>query len=274
MTTLRVGIQRALLGAYETANRRGWLDSSLAEVVFQRSYFAYKRLVEDPFAKLAATRPQLFTGGEIIDVGANIGYTACLFARALQAPHRVHAFEPEERNFRWLEHAIARAGLTDRVVMQRAAVGAREGTIELWHNASHHADHRIATDTLRAAHDEPTQSVPLTTVDAYVAGIGAPPVAFVKIDVQGYEPEVVRGMHQVLAANPRCRVAIEIMPSALEELGFAPEGFLRELADALPHLAILERDGTLRTVDIAGIARACQDRGTGYVDLVCASTPT
>jgi FkbM family methyltransferase len=274
MTALRAGIQRALLSAYETANRRGWLDSRVAEVVFQRGYFAYKRLVEDPFARLASSRPELFTGGEIIDVGANIGYTACLFARALAAPHRVHAFEPEERNFRWLEHAIERTGVADRVVVHRAAVGAREGTIELWHNASHHADHRIATDTLRAVRDEPTQSVPLTTVDAYVAGIGAPPVAFVKIDVQGYEPEVLRGMRQTLAANRHCRVAVEIMPSALEELGFAPDAFLRELAEALPHLAILERDGRLHAVDIAGVTRACHDRGLGYVDLVCASTPT
>jgi FkbM family methyltransferase len=271
MTALRAGIQRALLTVYETANRRGWLDSRVAEVVFQRGYFAYKRLVEDPFAKLAAARPELFRGGEVIDVGANIGYTACLFARALDAPHRVHAFEPEERNFRWLEHAISRAGLTGRVDAHRAAVGAREGTIELWHNVSHHGDHRIATDALRALRDEPTQRVPLTSVDVFVAGIGAPPIAFIKIDVQGYEPEVLRGMRETLAANPRVHVAVEMMPSALEELGFPADDFLRELADALPQLAILERDGRLRDADIASITRACHDSGLGYVDLVCAS---
>jgi FkbM family methyltransferase len=271
MTALRAGIQRALLTAYETANRRGWLDSDLAEVVFQRGYFAYKRLVEDPFAKLAATRPELFRGGEVIDVGANIGYTACLFAHALEAPHRVHAFEPEERNFRWLQHAISRAGVSDRVALHRAAVGAREGTIELWHNASHHGDHRIATAALRAVRDEPTQSVPLTSVDAYVASIAAPPIAFIKIDVQGYEPEVLRGMRETLVANPGVHVAVEMMPSALEELGFDPDEFLHELAAVLPHTAILERDGRLRDADIASITRACKASGLGYVDLVCVS---
>ncbi|HEX7700554.1 MAG TPA: hypothetical protein VF403_07535, partial [Kofleriaceae bacterium] len=91
-------------------------------------------------------------------------------------------------------------------------------------------------------------------------------------DVQGYEPEVLRGMRETLAANPRVHVAVEMMPSALEELGFDPGDFLHELADALPHLAILERDGRLRDADIASISRACQDSGLGYVDLVCAST--
>ena len=50
MIALRATIQRAALAAYEAANRRGLLDSAIAESVFQRAYFAYKRLVEDPFA--------------------------------------------------------------------------------------------------------------------------------------------------------------------------------------------------------------------------------
>lgn len=267
---MRAGIQRTLLAAYQTANRRGWLDSHLAEVVFQRGYFAYKRLIEDPFAKLVRARPELFRGGAVIDVGANIGYTAILFARAIEAPHRVHAFEPEDRNFRWLTHAIERARLTGRVVAQRAAVGGREGAIELWHNASHHGDHRIATDRLMASRDEPTQRVPLTTVDAYLASCGWPAAAFVKIDVQGYEPEVLRGMRETIARNPGVHVAVELMPSALEELGFDTSGFVRELSTALPRLAILERDGRLREVGAGEVAVEAARDELGYVDLVCA----
>ncbi len=271
MIALRANIQRVLIGAYRAANRRGWFDSRLAETIFQRSYFAYKRLIEDPFAKLASAHSELFRGGDVIDVGANIGYTATLFARAIAAPCRVHAFEPEERNFRWLEHAIERAGLGGRVVAHRAAVGAREGTIELWHNADHHGDHRIATDQLRVSRREPTQRVPVTTIDAYLASSGWPPVSFVKIDVQGYEPEVLRGMHATIAKNPGVYVAVELMPSALEELGFDPAAFLRELAAALPHLAILERDGRLRDADLDAITAATKGSELGYVDLVCAA---
>ena len=269
---MRAGIQRALLGAYQTANRRGWLDSRLAEVIFQRGYFAYKRLIEDPFAKLASARPELFRGGDVIDVGANIGYTAVVFARAVEPPHQVHAFEPEDRNFRWLTHAIERAGLTGRVVARRAAVGARDGTIDLWHNASHHADHRIATDQLVAARGEPTQRVPLTTLDGYVASCGWPAVAFIKIDVQGYEPEVLRGMRETITRNPRLHVAVEVQPSMLEELGFDPDGFVREVAAALPRLAVLERDGRLREIAAREVVAEAARSELGYVDLVCAST--
>jgi len=265
---LRAGIQRALVSAYKTANRFGLLDSRLAEVAFQRSYFAYKYLVEDPFARLVKARPELFANGDILDVGANIGYTASLFARAVTPPYRVHAFEPEQRNFRWLEHTIERAGLGDRVVAHRAAVGAREGTIELWHNAAHHADHRIATEQLRSAIDAQTQSVPITTIDAHVAAAGWPPVAFVKIDVQGFEPEVLRGMRETLARNPGLHVAVELMPQMIEELGFDAEAFQRDLAAALPRMAILERDGRLLPADAGAIAAHIARSELGYVDLV------
>jgi hypothetical protein len=33
----------------------------------------------------------------------------------------------------------------------RVAVGEKEGEVDLWRNDAHHADHRIATDALRAS---------------------------------------------------------------------------------------------------------------------------
>lgn len=270
MTGLRAGVQRGLVAVYRAANRSGLLDSRVAEVAFQRSYFLYKYLVEDPFARLVAARPELFGGGNIIDVGANIGYTATLFARAADPAYRVHAFEPEERNFRWLGRAIERNGCGARVVAHRAAVGARVGTIDLWHNAGHHADHRVATERLRSTVTGRVDQVPLTTIDAHVAAGGWEPVSFVKVDVQGFEPEVLRGMGETLARNRGLHVAVEFMPAGIEELGFDPAEFLRDLSAALPRMAILERDGRLVAADAAAILARTTARGElGYVDILC-----
>lgn len=267
MSKLRAALQRTLLTTYKHVNQSGLLDTPLAERVFQRCYFAYKYLVEDSFARLTKARPELFAGGEIIDVGANIGYTAALFARAIQPPHRVHAFEPEERNFRWLEHAIEREKLGDRIVAHRAAVGSHDGMIDLWHNPAHHGDHRIAR---QGADGESTQRVPLVAIDTYVSGQGWPAVSFIKIDVQGFEPEVLAGLHETIARNPHLTVAVELMPSALAEMGFDPERFVHDLAIALPRLAILERDGSLQTTSVDAILGTVARSDVGYADLVCA----
>jgi FkbM family methyltransferase len=270
---LRAGVQRGLVAVYRAANRSGLLDSRLAEAAFQRSYFLYKYFVEDPFARLVAARPEIFAGGNILDVGANIGYTATLFARVVEAPYRVHAFEPEARNVRWLGQAIERSGLGARIVAHRAAVGAALGTIDLWHNAGHHADHRVATERLRGTVVGRVEQVPITTIDAHVAAGGWEPVSFVKIDVQGFEPEVLRGMRETLARNPSMHVAVEIMPSAIEELGFDPHAFLRDLAAVLPRMAILERDGRLVDTDAAAILARTARGELGYVDVLCSAAP-
>ena len=268
MTRLRARIQRALLATYKRINRTRLLDTRIAEQVFQRSYFAYKYLLEDPFARLVKARPELFTGGDVIDVGANIGYTATVFARAVDAAHRVHAFEPEDRNFRWLEHTIERLKLGDRIVAHHVAVGAHDGVIDLWKNDAHHADHRIATEQLRASITEPTLRVPITTIDTHVQHSGWQPVSFIKIDVQGFEPEVLSGMRETIARNARLHVAIEFMPAGIEELGFDASAFLQDLDRTFPRLAILERDGSLRAASIDAILAATSGE-PGYVDLLC-----
>jgi len=90
---------RVVLGAYALARKSGFLDTRLGESTLDHAYFAYKRFVEDPFAALATRHPELFRGGNILDVGANIGYTASVFARASSEGFQVYAFEPEEKNW-------------------------------------------------------------------------------------------------------------------------------------------------------------------------------
>src|SRR5438874_3009000 len=101
-----------LLRAYAAAERSGALRLAPLEWLFVRSYFAYKRLFEDSFARLLRDRPELFRGGHVIDAGANVGYTARVFARAVEPPYRVYAFEPDATNFR----RLTRFAADDRIV--------------------------------------------------------------------------------------------------------------------------------------------------------------
>lgn len=262
---------RAVTGLYSLTRRSGLLETALGRKLFTSSYFLYKRYLEDPFAALARRRPELFRGGDILDIGANIGYTAALFAQAADADAAVYAFEPEPFNFRLLEDNIRDRKLKENVVPVHSAVGEQSGAIELWINDHHHADHRIATDNLRAKQMQSGSgyvTVPIVSVDGFLAQREhRRPVCFIKIDVQGYELSVCRGMAATVAHEPQVAVAVEYTPQALEELGYKASLLLDWFGEREFQMYSLGKDGEL--------TRGLSDELTakGYVDLIFSRAP-
>ena len=209
--------------AFGTVRASRILETNLGRNFFVTCYFQYKRYAEDPYARLVRRRPDLFRGGDVLDVGANVGYTAVVFAGALSEGRKVYAFEPEPFNVELLTATVARRGLKDKVVPVQAAVGAEEGSVELWINRAHPADHRVRTAAFeKQVRNEKTITVPLLSLDGFVRQRGLSSISFIKMDVQGFEPAVCAGMEQTLATNPNAAVGLEYMPEAIEALGFRP----------------------------------------------------
>ena len=126
------------LKLYELSVKSGFLKSSFGQKVFSWSYFQFKKYFEDPFAALIRKHPNLFMNGHILDIGANIGYTTYLFAKAVDKNFKVFAFEPELGNFTLLEKNIKSYNLTTKVIAEQFAVGRSEGVVHLEKNAFHH----------------------------------------------------------------------------------------------------------------------------------------
>jgi FkbM family methyltransferase len=261
-------VVEGLHSAYGLANRLGVLNNAVLGDLFVRAYFTYKRL-GDPFAALARRQPDLFRGGHVLDVGANIGYTASVFARALAPGFKVFAFEPERQNFERLGRTMRRLGLADRVEAVHAAVGAAEGTVGLWLDVRHHAGHRITTDAFRASRGvAASDTVPLLSLDGFqlerrIAGA----VRFVKIDVEGYEPPVCEGMAATVEANPRLVVAVEYSPWAMGQMGFRPESVIDFFHTRGFVIHVLHEDGGLEPFDARRPERHLA--GRLYIDLLC-----
>lgn len=264
-------VQRVLLSTYARLESSGVMDWGVARSGYTRAYFAYKRYLEDPFARLARRSPFLFLGGNVLDVGANIGYTATVFADALDGGWRVYAFEPERRNFEMLQHVVTSRGLGGRIVPVRAAVGREEGTVEILLNRRQPTDHRVLTPEMRQSVGPaaPSESVPLVTLDAFAARTGIEKVAFIKIDVQGYELPVCEGMAGLLERNPNACIAIEYAPAQMIELGFdaAAPGAFFETRGYRSYL--LTRNGQLSPWRVGDSLHT----GRSYCDVILSRNP-
>jgi FkbM family methyltransferase len=254
---------------YNLVRATGLLDLPWFKSFFLFSYFLYKRWYEDPFWALAKRSPELFAGGDILDVGANIGYTACVFAAAIMPPAKVYAFEPDQASFSTLAEMIRRKNLAGTVELFNTAVGSADGSLEFWHNEEHSADHRVVTDQFKTSRPpgEKIDTVAVTSVDKFVAARNLRNISFIKIDVQGYELAVCEGLRHTLKTFPALCIAFEYAPGAMRELGFEPSALLNFFRSTGYQLYILTRAATTLAPDNRAIELAAET--SGYVDILC-----
>jgi FkbM family methyltransferase len=251
-----------LFKAYSLVRRSGFLRTALGRRLFKSAYFFYKHYLEDDLQDLVKAFPDLVGDGNVLDIGANIGYTAAVLARASRPGSKVFAFEPEPFNFDMLQRTARQANFEGKIVPMRCAVGAENGTIDLWINLGHHADHRIITDRFHSEHPGSTGiSTELISIDSFLES-HREKVSFVKIDVQGYEPAVCQGMENTLRRNPEVAVVLEYMPSAIRELGFEPSNLIDFFVERGFQIYLVHPRGKLTH----GMPVAKED--SGYFDLL------
>lgn len=152
------------------------------------------------FDDMAFVAHVLRPGELFADVGANIGAYTLMAAACGGA--KVVAFEPAERAARYLTDNVALNGLQARVEICRKAVGATPGTIALTAGMGE-INHVLLTDETAE-----TVQVDVVTLDGFFAG--REPPAVVKIDVEGFETEVMRGAARLLAARQPLAFLIEL----------------------------------------------------------------
>lgn len=139
----------------------------------------------------------------VVDVGANIGYYALIFRRLVGDSGRIIAFEPEPDNLVELRLNVERNRISNIEVVP-VAVGARAGTV---HFAGGINGRVTAHDTHVV---DVVSEVRMVALDEVLTA----PVDVIKIDVEGYEGEVLSGASQSIE-RWRPHLFLEIHPALL-----------------------------------------------------------
>jgi FkbM family methyltransferase len=209
-----------------------------------------------------AFRELLRPGMTVIDVGAHIGYYSVLAGKLVGETGRVHAVEPSAENREILGQNID-LNRVRSVTLHPHAAG-RERARRAFHLTGSSDSHGFyphpLTKTVRTIEIE---AVPL---DEMVHG----PVHLVKVDVEGAEIEVLRGMRRILAENPELALAIEWNPACLRSAGFDPLELPRVLQElGFGQIEVLDDHGRrTRTLDeVLPRVRAGETPHSWYVNL-------
>lgn len=142
-----------------------------------------------------------------LDVGANVGSYTILAAGHVGA--KTWSFEPVPNTFTYLRKNIEINKLNDKVVAVPCAVGAKVGTVVLT-SALDTVNH-VVSET-ESKHQQ-TLEIAVVSLNEFMKHLPTP--SLVKIDVEGFENEVLAGMSNLLSRPELKALIIELNGSGL-----------------------------------------------------------
>ena len=156
-------------------------------ILTNRNYFEYDLLWNLAFNWNGGMLAQKIKNKAMLDIGANIGNHTLFFMNECGTSF-AYCFEPIKGTFEILERNVYENGLHDKVRLYNVAIGKKEGNAEI---ASFHEDNLGGT----CLKDQDNGQIKVVSIDSLEVEND---VAFVKIDVEGFELDVILGMQNFL----------------------------------------------------------------------------
>lgn len=210
-------------------------------------------------------RGLLSPGATFVDVGANIGYFSLLAASLVGPAGRVLAFEPNPANCELLRQSVTANDFAWIAIHPVAVAEARQQIA--FATAGVDSNGRVINPAEAEAEVAPLPLVEAVPLDEALAGV--PRVDAIKIDVEGAEARVWRGMQAVIQRH-RPPLLFEFSPYLLRQTSEVdPAAFLAEV-QALYDLFIISPQGeTAPQPDaIAGIIDQQAASGLSHLDIL------
>ncbi|MBU6157442.1 MAG: FkbM family methyltransferase [Bacteroidetes bacterium] len=144
-------------------------------------------------------------GDLFADVGANVGSYTVLASGYCGAT--TMAFEPVPKTFSWLNKNIKINKIENKVYAYNIGLGSKEGELSF----SHKND--TVNHVVMNSQNEDVIKVPISSLDLFVQKHGTP--ALIKIDVEGFEKEVIDGLRNLIYDENLKAIIVELNGSGI-----------------------------------------------------------
>ena len=181
-----------------------------------------------------------YEGMNILDIGANIGYYTALFSQLAGERGSVIAIEPDLESYKYLSKSINSFNYKNVLSFRLAASDIKQ-KLPLFISKENRGDNRLySTNEKRNS-----IMVDCLTVDELLEENKIENLDLIKIDVQGYEPKVLKGMLNIVRSSKKLILLSEFWPKGILQAGESPKEFLTMLRKMQFQLFELKKNGFL-----------------------------
>ncbi len=145
-------------------------------------------------------------GDTVLDIGANNGHNSIYSRQLVGANGIVHAFEPQPFMVDLIYKSLEKNGYSN-VVVHNIALGDKKESKDLWV-----PDSNSGEGTFCKVDSREGQTVPVLVENAteYLAQLNLHPIRLVKIDVEGFEADIIKGASEFFETNRPDAILFEL----------------------------------------------------------------
>ncbi|MEZ5422429.1 MAG: FkbM family methyltransferase [Pyrinomonadaceae bacterium] len=197
--------------SWRTAEANGiTLSLDISDLI---GWYVYWGLTDAPRKRLYSL---IEPGDCVIDIGANLGETALNAARLVGPDGRVFALEPFPANFELLSTNIG-LNTFENITIINKAIGAENQILQMVVADENNAGMNRISDA-SSSESQKTTDVEVTKLDDLVTQLGIRKIDLIKVDVEGFEMNVLHGAASVLKAH-RPKLFVEVIDTYLRRQG-------------------------------------------------------
>ena len=174
------------------------------------------------------TRQLISKDDTVVDAGANFGWYSILMASCVGETGQVYSYEPNSAISPVLKKNIELNNYSDRISLTKCGLGENEEFAFLAADDTESAIGYIDKNQATTLSDSSENGVQIRVLDKLMAKkIGG--ISFIKIDVEGFEPFVLRGAKKVFSSKNPPAMLMEFNIEALERQDVDVNQFIEEL---------------------------------------------